>query len=117
MIKKFYHLVIIATLVPIFEIFSIALILPLLRILLDQNFILNYPIISDNLEKFSLLLFSNTNFSNILILVFTIYILVYLLRCIIVFAIQTSIINFSLKSETFLKKKFFFWIFGLEIFR
>ena len=107
LIKKFYHLVIIATLVPIFEIFSIALILPLLRILLDQNFILNYPIISDNLEKFSLLLFSNTNFSNILILVFTIYILVYLLRCIIVFAIQTSIINFSLKSETFLKKKFF----------
>lgn len=107
LIKKFYYLIIIATLVPIFEIFSIALILPLLRILLDQNFSANYPIINYQLENISLLLFSNINFSSILILVFTSYTLVYLLRCIVVFLIQTSIINFSLKSETFLKKKFF----------
>ncbi len=106
-LKRFYLLIAIATLIPIFEIFSVTLILPLLKIFLDNNFNSDYPIINNFLEKISYILFSESNFSNLIIIAVLFYIFIYLIRCLVVFIIQSSIISFALRCETYLKKKFF----------
>lgn len=106
-INKFYRLSILALLIPIFEIFSIALILPVIKILLEKNFKYDFPLIYNYLENISLILFSNNNFASLLIVTFLLYSIFYIARSIIIVIIQVKINSFSLKCEKFLKENFF----------
>ena len=107
LINKFYRLSILAFLIPIFEIFSIALILPVIKILLEKNFRYDFPLIYNYLENISLIIFSNNNFISLLIITFLLYSIFYIVRSIIIIIIQVKINNFSLECEKFLKENFF----------
>ena len=107
LINKFYRLSILAFLIPIFEIFSIALILPVIKILLEKNFKYDFPLIYNYLENISLIIFSNNNFISLLIITFLLYSIFYIVRSIIIIIIQVKINNFSLECEKFLKENFF----------
>lgn len=116
LINKFYRLSILAFLIPIFEIFSIALILPVIKILLEKNFKYDFPLIYNYLENISLIIFSNNNFISLLIITFLLYSIFYIVRSIIIIIIQVKINNFSLECEKFLKENFFFKIYKFKLY-